>query len=223
MWSGPTSVDDQESLLKHGKSLMIAVRMEKGPTIMLQSGAWFDFSNPASSNFTIEDVAHGLANICRYAGQCRRFYSVAEHSMLVSETAVGFELEALLHDAAEAFMGDITRPLKQMLPEYKNIENGVEEAILMRFGLTIPLPLGIKDADLRVLAAEQSQIMPRGTDDWAREQNVVPAPIIVRHLGPEEAKRAFLDRYERLHRLQGSRQVPNSLGNSAPGATSGKR
>jgi uncharacterized protein len=202
---------------------MIAVRMEKGPTIMLQSGAWFDFGAPASSNFTIEDVAHGLANICRYSGQCRRFYSVAEHSMLVSETAIGFELEALLHDAAEAFIGDITRPLKQMLPEYKKIENEVEEAILMRFGLTTPLPLEVKDADLRVLAAEQSQIMPQGTDDWAREQNVVPAPVIVRHLEPEQAKHAFLDRYERLHPLHASCQslvVPGSLRTAATG---GKR
>jgi 5'-nucleotidase len=112
-----------------GIPTMIAVRIEKGPTIMLQSGAWFDFRAPKSSNFTIEDIAHGLANICRYAGQCRKFYSVAEHSILVSEVAVGFELEALLHDAAEAFMGDITRPLKQMLPEYKKIEDEVETAI----------------------------------------------------------------------------------------------
>ena len=121
---------------------MIAVRMESGPTIMLQSGAWFDFGAPASSNFTIEDIAHGLANICRYAGQCRKFYSVAEHSVLVSETAVGLEFDALLHDAAEAFMGDITRPLKQMLPEYKKIEKDVEEAILTKFGLITPLPQG---------------------------------------------------------------------------------
>jgi uncharacterized protein len=143
---------------------MIAVRMEKGPTIMLQSGAWFDFGAPASSNFTIEDIAHGLANICRYAGQCRRFYSVAEHSLLVSRVAVGFELEALLHDAAEAFMGDVTRPLKQMLPEFRKVEKEVERAILIRFGLSVPLPTGVKDADLRVLAAEQAQIMPPGTD-----------------------------------------------------------
>src|SRR5258708_39476115 len=87
-----------------------------GPTIMLHSGAWFDFCAPASSCFNIEDIAHGLANICRYAGQCKRFYSVAEHSILVSQTAKGFEYEALLHDAAEAFVGDISRPLKQMLP-----------------------------------------------------------------------------------------------------------
>src|ERR1700734_2059257 len=92
---------------------MIAVRIDVGPSIMLHSGAWFDFAAPHSSRFTIEDIAHGLANICRYSGQCNRFYSVAEHSVLVSEIAVGFELEALMHDAAEAFLGDITRPLKQ--------------------------------------------------------------------------------------------------------------
>jgi hypothetical protein len=202
---------------------MIAVRMGKGPTIMLHSGAWFDFGAPASSNFTIEDIAHGLANMCRYAGQCRRFYSVAEHSILVSETAVGFELEALLHDAAEAFMGDITRPLKQMLPEYKKIEKDVEEAILIKFGLTAPLPLEVKEADLRVLAAEQSQIMPRGTDDWVREQNVVPAPVIVQHLKPEQAKRAFLNRCERLRALYGSRQSRIGPGIRQTAAVGGMR
>ena len=202
---------------------MIAVRIEKGPTIMLQSGAWFDFGAPASSNFTIEDVAHGLANICRYAGQCRRFYSVAEHSILVSEIAIGFELEALLHDAAEAFMGDITRPLKQMLPEYKKIEKDVEEAVLRRFGLTTPLPLEIKDADLRVLAAEQSQIMPKGTDDWARDQKLVPAPVTVQHLEPEQAKRAFLDRFMRLHPSYPSCQFPDDPRSVWNAATSGKR
>ena len=46
---------------------MVAVKVGVGPTIMLRSGAWFDFCAPASSDFTIEDIAHGLANICRYA------------------------------------------------------------------------------------------------------------------------------------------------------------
>jgi hypothetical protein len=177
---------------------MVAVRTSVGPTIMLQSGAWFDFCSPGDSAFTVEDIAQGLANICRYSGQCSRFYSVAEHSLLVSEVAVGFELEALLHDAAEAFMGDMTRPLKQMLPEYKRIELEVETAIFSRFGLPSPLPIEVKSADLRVLAAEQRQIMPRGTDGWVRSQKVVPAAIVVRHLTPEKAKEAFLSRYETL-------------------------
>ena len=177
---------------------MVAVKVGVGPTIMLRSGAWFDFCAPALSEFTIDDIAHGLANICRYAGQCSRFYSVAEHSILVSDTAKGFEFEALLHDAAEAFLGDITRPLKQMLPEYKRIEAEVERAILDRFGVPSPLAPQIKQADLRVLAAEQKQIMPEGTDGWVRGQKVEPAPIVVRHLSPDEAKHVFLDRYEAL-------------------------
>lgn len=180
-------------------SKVIAVRIDVGPSIMLQSGVWFDFAAPHASPFTIEDIAHGLANICRYSGQCSRFYSVAEHSLLVSETAVGFELEALMHDAAEAFLGDITRPLKQMLPDYKRIEAEVERAIFSRFGIQTPLPREVKQADLRVLAAEQRQIMPRGTDEWLRGQDVVPAPILVHHLSPDEAKRIWLERFDALY------------------------
>lgn len=186
---------------------MIAVRIDVGPSIMLQSGAWFDFAAPHSSQFTIEDIAHGLANICRYSGQCTSFYSVAEHSLLVSETAVGFEIEALLHDAAEAFLGDITRPLKQMLPDYRRIESEVERIVFSRFGIQIPLPHEVKEADLRVLAAEQRQIMPPGTDGWLCGQDVVPAPVVVRHLSPEAAKRAWLERFEALY-------VPRSRVNS---------
>jgi uncharacterized protein len=186
---------------------VIAVRIDAGPSIMLQSGAWFDFAAPHSSPFTVDDIAHGLANICRYSGQCNRFYSVAEHSLLVSETAVGFELEALMHDAAEAFVGDITRPLKQMLPDYKRIETEVERAIFSRFGIQTPLPPEVKQADLRVLAAEQRQIMPPGTDSWLRGQDVVPAPVLVRHLPPEEAKCAWLERFKALY-------IPSSRVNS---------
>jgi hypothetical protein len=165
---------------------------------MLHSGAWFDFCAPSESDFTIEDIAHGLANICRYSGQCSRFYSVAEHSLLVSDVAAGFEFEALLHDAAEAFLGDITRPLKQMLPEYKRIERDVESAILQRFDVPLPLPKEVKQADLRVLAAEQRQIMPEGTDGWVRGQKVLPADVVVRHLSPDDAKRIFMERFEAL-------------------------
>jgi len=176
-----------------------AVKIGVGPAIMLQSGAWFDFCDPTSSQFIIDDVAHGLANICRYSGQCSKFYSVAEHSILVSETARGFEFEALLHDAAEAFLGDVTRPLKQLLPEFKRIESTVQRVILDRFGIT-SIPRQVKQADLRVLAAEQKQIMPEGTDGWVRGQKVEPAPIIVQHLEPARAKVMFLDRFEKARR-----------------------
>jgi hypothetical protein len=95
-------------------------------------------------------------------------------------------------------MGDITRPLKQLLPEYKRIEANVEGAILSRLGLQPQLAKAIKLADLQVLAAEQLQIMPRGTADWAAEQGIQPAQIIVRHLPPPVAYAKFMERYHLL-------------------------
>ncbi len=175
----------------------IAVSVAVGPQIRLRSGAWLDLLDPSSSDFTIEDIAHGLAHTCRYAGQADGFYSVAEHSLLVSDTAVGHELAGLLHDAAEAFIGDVTRPLKQLLPDYKRIEATIEAAIFQRFGLEGVDPQ-VKRADLQVLAAEQAQIMPEGTDAWAAEAGVDAARVTVECLTPTVAKTRFLKRFEEL-------------------------
>lgn len=176
----------------------LAIHHAKGPTIMLASGRRFDLLNPLSSEFDIEDIAHGLANVCRYAGQCRAFYSVAEHSLLVSETVNRYAFEALLHDSAEAFIGDITRPLKKLLPDYREIEGRIEKAVAERFSLDFAAKATIKEADLRVLAAEQEQVMAPGCADWAREAGIAPASVTVRSLPPSDAKAAFLRRYEEL-------------------------
>lgn len=72
----------------------------------------------------------------------------------MSEAAPEHAFAALMHDAAEAFVGDVTRPLKQMLPEFKAIERAVEDAIFIRYGVPRPMPRAVKQADLRVLAAE---------------------------------------------------------------------
>jgi hypothetical protein len=176
---------------------VVAVNVAKGPTITLASGRLFDFLDPHGSDFDIGDIAHGLAHVCRYAGQCRAFYSVAEHSMLVAEIVPEFAFEALLHDAAEAFIGDVTRPFKQLLPEYKRIEATVEDAIIERFGLDRTSRQAVKDADLRVLAAEQAQVMAPGCADWAADAGIEPAPVVVRYLDPAAAKRVFLQHYDR--------------------------
>lgn len=183
-------------------SSIVAVNMAHGPTITLASGKIFDFLNPHGSDFDIHDVAHGLAHVCRYAGQCRDFYSVAEHSLLVSDVVTEYRYEALLHDAAEAFIGDITRPLKQLLPEYKRIEAEVEDAVADRFSLDRGYRSVVKAADLSVLAAEQAQVMAAGTDAWAAEANIIPADIVVRYLAPREAKRQFLERFAELSNLR---------------------
>ncbi len=179
-------------------SSIVAVNIAHGPTITLASGRVFDFLDPHGSDFDIEDVAHGLAHVCRYAGQCRDFYSVAEHSLLVSDVVDEYRFEALLHDAAEAFIGDVTRPLKQLLPEYKRIEAMVEDAVAKRFALDHGYRGVVKAADLSVLAAEQAQVMAPGTDAWAKEADIVPAAVVVRFLAPRDAKREFLDRFHAL-------------------------
>jgi 5'-deoxynucleotidase YfbR-like HD superfamily hydrolase len=104
-----------------------------------------------------------------------------------------------MHDAAEAFIGDITRPLKQLLPDYKRIEAIVEHAIFTRFDVPIPMPKEVKLADLKVLAAEQAQIMPPETWQWARTEGIAPAMVHVRNLPPEAACEAFLARFHDLN------------------------
>lgn len=178
----------------------VAIKMKTGPSIMLASGNWFDLLDPWNSVFSIADIAHALANICRYSGQCSSFYSVAEHSLHVSNVVEEFQLEALLHDATEAFLGDITRPLKQLLPQYKEIEASVEDAIFARFGLDKNSRAVVKAADLRVLAAEQSQVMPAGTDYWTAISGVEKANIRVDFLSPAVARDRFLAKYAELTR-----------------------
>ena len=176
------------------------VKTAKGPTILLGSGQYFDLLDPASSRFTLGDIAYGLAMTCRFAGQCDRFYSVAEHSwhasFLVSEELA---LGALMHDAAEAFIGDVTRPLKQLLPEYRVIEKRIEAVIDDRFMLAGQCNAAeVKEADLQLLAAEQAQMMPDHADTWAALAGVRPAPIIIRQWLPDDAALAWLKRFATL-------------------------
>ena len=102
--------------------------------IMLAGGTLFDLADPAASEFTITDIAHALGRVCRFAGHTNRFYSVAEHCVHVARLVpLPLMRPALLHDASEAFIGDVTRPLKAMLPDYRQIEARVEDAISDRF------------------------------------------------------------------------------------------
>jgi len=166
--------------------------------IMLHSGRLFDLEHPETSEFTVDDIAHGLAHTCRYAGQCDGFFSVAEHSVLVSQVVPHAKLAALFHDAAEAFIGDVSGPLKRLLPDYRTIETKIACAIFERLGIEWPVPFEVKRADYSVMAAEQLVLMPAGTNEWLQELRVVPAAVEIRRLDPRRAKALFLDRYAEL-------------------------
>lgn len=156
--------------------------------IMLSSGGYFDLANPASSLFTIEDIAHGLSHICRFTGQGKHFYSVAQHCLMVS-TLVPKELArlGLLHDAAEAFIGDVATPLKRLLPDYRRIEESVENEVYRRLGITesdLARYPEVKAADNQAFTLEKATLFGEAS--------------FLAHQTPAEAKAAFLKRFKEL-------------------------
>lgn len=98
--------------------------------ITTYSGLNFDYLKPVASSICDKDIIQGLSNDCRFAGQLPVFYSVAQHCWLMSQIVPEeFALEALLHDASEAYCRDIPSPLKRLLPDYKVIEHRIDMAI----------------------------------------------------------------------------------------------
>jgi uncharacterized protein len=165
------------------------------PTIATIAGKEFNFNSPDACYFGIFEIAHALSQICRFTGHTRSFYSVAQHSVLVSRL-VKPELAAaaLMHDAHEAFVGDVSSPLKSLLPEYKAIEHRVETAVRRRFGLPIYNHPDIKRADLVALLTEQRDLMPAVTQGLFRGIDLVPHEEHINPVGPREAFDLFFNR-----------------------------
>jgi len=171
----------------------------RGDWIQTYSGGQFWPLDPRAEEVRLIDIAQALSNKCRYAGHTLRFYSVAEHSVLVSR-AVAREhaLWALLHDAAEAYLADIPRPVKRFLPGWKEIEAGVMRAVCEHFGLPPNEPREVKLADTSILRDEMTVLMAPPPEPWG---DIGPGTgLVVQGLAPEQARAAFLDRFEELRR-----------------------
>lgn len=165
--------------------------------ILLHSGNFYDFLSPETSQFTIEDIAHALGNECRFGGHTRVFYSVAQHSVMVSYLVPPeHQFPALMHDSPEFTLKDIMKPLKRLLPDYQALEERNERAILGRFGISLPLHPSIKHADMIMLATEKRDLMPPLEIDDC--QGVQPLGEVIVPLSSHMAKRAFLRRYQEL-------------------------
>lgn len=188
-----------------------------------KSGLGFDMLAPNGAAVKIEDVAHSLALQCRFNGHCGKFYSVAEHSVLVSDLLVawgcdGLALAGLLHDAAEAYMGDLVSPVKFRLRQlesfegfkqaWEEFEQEVDEAIHDALGLSVfgfgnPL---VKKADQWALKIEAKTLLPSRGIAWTYDADVADLPADPSEVGvewfggqsPAQAKASFLSRYEEL-------------------------
>jgi 5'-deoxynucleotidase YfbR-like HD superfamily hydrolase len=167
--------------------------------ILLYNGDFFDFKDPYNHEYDIETIAHALSNLCRYTGHTKLFYSVAEHCVLVSYlTPEPFALEGLMHDASEAYCGDVASPLKKLLSEYNDIEEGVQKALFKYFNLRYPMPACVHEADKIAYVTERQSISNTGKDElWFTD--LVPEKIKVIGHSPEKARKLFMDRFEVLN------------------------
>lgn len=153
----------------------------------------FSIYNPLPEQISIIDIAHGLAFNSHFGGQTPEFFSIAQHSILVSDLIPndiamqkpGLKLMALMHDAAEAYIGDMIKPLKVHFPEFKIIENNIMDAIAKRFNLQLAYMSYIKEFDLQAQAIEYNQFYK---DQYS-----------ISYLNPEEAKALFIYRFNKLY------------------------
>lgn len=168
--------------------------------ILTSRGRYFDFVDMGRNKISIEEVAHSLSHICRFTGHVKTFYSVAQHSVWVSRIVPAqHALAGLLHDASEAFIGDVAAPLKQLLPDYKAVEARVEAMVLGHFGLPAKLPAEVKHADQVMLATERRDLMPATADAWEHQvQGIAPLDAVLTPWCAERARWMFLHRYAEL-------------------------
>lgn len=157
--------------------------------------------DPRAEDVDIRDIAHSLAMQCRYAGHCRRFYSVAEHCVIMSDWLLPrygkrVALYALLHDASEAYLVDIPRPVKPHMIGYKSAENRVMNVVFDAFGLSQAVPPEVKMADDRIIADELVNLEPM---DWHADWDD-PLGVPLRYYSPERAEHEFLVAFSFLTR-----------------------
>lgn len=177
------------------------------------TGKKFPILEPDPALICIEDIAHALSNQGRWTGHTRFFYSVAEHSVLVSQYSSPLDrLEGLLHDASEAYLSDISRPIKHITPigpPYFEIEGKLMQAVVNKFGLSAAMPESVRKADNYLLWAERAQLMGNtvslNVGEWevaAPNQSPCPEFSIPKIGGyfPRAAENLFLDTFEQLTR-----------------------
>jgi hypothetical protein len=154
---------------------------------------------PRAEDVCIEDIAHALAMKCRYTGHCTRFYSVAQHSVLASQIVPSNDaLWALLHDATEAYLPDVARPVKQEWPEFREWEDRLCAVIAEKFGLSMPMPDSIKHADLIMLRTERRDLMVTPPRAWRTDELAQPMVDHIFPLSWVPAESLFLRRFGEL-------------------------
>lgn len=168
-----------------------------GDWMQTRSGLQYWPLDPRVEDVKLTDIAHALSNLCRYNGHCNGFYSVAEHSVLVSQVVPPeHALCGLLHDATEAYCADVPRPLKRNLVGYADIEHKNWLVVAAKFGLPVDMPESVHIADNAVLLAEKQQIVKQTPHLWSVPGTA--ANVQIKCLSPNESYSLFIDRFMEL-------------------------
>ena len=173
-------------------------RWHRGDWMQTYTGQQFYPLAPRAEDVDLLDIAHALGMLCRYNGHTQRFYSVAEHCVLMSQAvAPEHALWALLHDATEAYVGDMIRPLKLNMPDYRKAEDLVMAAIAEKFGLDgVVMPPEVKDVDTRILLAERNALLAESPRPWS--VHGAPLDVEIQAWSPTQAKMAYLVRFSEI-------------------------
>lgn len=162
------------------------------------TGGRFYVLEPRVEDVRIADIAHALSLQCRFTGHLREFYSVAQHSVLVSRNCDSADaLWGLLHDASEAYIGDMSAPLKHQpeMSRYRTTERRIMEVIAEKFGLSAKEPASVRTADRRMLLTE-ARDLGIDVEGWYVEHR--PFDKMIQPWAPRIAETAFLSRFEEL-------------------------
>lgn len=171
----------------------------EGDWFQTYTGVRFYPYDPRPEDVNIEDIAHHLSLLCRFNGAVRTFYSVAQHSVLVSRNVPpGMALWGLLHDAAEAYLGDMVRPLKMGMPQYRAVEERVLGAVAAKFLLLWPPSGAVKVADQVLLSTERRDLLPHALR-WREGEAPLIEPIVP--WDSVTAEQQFLLRFRELDDL----------------------
>lgn len=185
--------------------LTVEDRARKGSWMQTHTGVSFYPLDPRAADINIEDVAHGLAMCCRYAGQCAQYYSVAEHCVMVSKHVhPTYAREGLLHDLSEAYLGDMIRPLKHTpeMEPFRKAEAAIEYQASVAFKLNTSqhCASNVKSVDDRILIDEINQLQhtPIAYLQRMDTRNITALGIRLKCWSPPRAKRRFMARFAEL-------------------------
>lgn len=152
---------------------------------------------PRACDIDVRDIAHALSLNCRFNGHCRVFYSVAEHSVRVSRILPQeYAVWGLLHDAAEAYLTDLPRPVKKQMPRFSEVEDRLLAVIMEHFGQEPTMPPAVRHADEVLLATEGRDVMGPAPEPWLLEALPMEEKIVP--VSAERAEQMFLERFAEL-------------------------